>query len=343
MIATPFTEFDSLRSRNRARLLQIVLERGAISRPELGEAMGVSKVTATSIAAELLEEGWLTELGKTEGTTGRPAGLLELHERSGRVLGLDVQPHAIHGASGDLRGAETRRLTKRVRSRKRLNDALLETLEAALEAPPSDGPLRQIVIAVPAPVGPDGVPSQPTNLPELDAGRVLEWSARHGVPVTLENDIKLAAIAEFQRGAARGWSSFALLSERETGVGLGLFLQGRPYRGERGRAGELALVRWPHGRELAVLETLPLPAREVALAQLVGSLAVALDLNALVIHQRPDEARAFDLKRHVLEASVTPLEVKNSVFGDDGPTLGATLEAARIASERLILEVARTR
>jgi predicted NBD/HSP70 family sugar kinase len=328
-------EPPNLRLINRSRLLEHVLERGVASRSEIALSIDLSKVTVTSIVNDLLEEGWLIESGRTEGATGRPAGLVELHPQAGTVIGLDVQPGAIQATTSDLRNLEISERHKSFKSRKRVNDTVLELLEETLQTA-AHGPLRQVVIAVPAPVGADGLPLEPTNFREFDAARVIAWAEKNDVPVRLENDVKLAALAEFDRGVALGTDSFALLAERETGVGLGLFLGGRPYRGEHGRAGELALVRWPYKGRLVPLEKLPLPARETALAQLVGGLAVALDLSLILVHQGSSGAAALELEPSLRELVPAPIRVKSGLFGERGPVLGAMLEATWLAREWLI-------
>ena len=70
-----------------------------------------------------------------------------------------------------------------------------------------------------------------TNIPGLE-GRPFgaELRERLGLPVSLENDINLAAVGERWLGIARGVDDFAFLSVG-TGLGAGLVLRGEPYRG----------------------------------------------------------------------------------------------------------------
>ena len=64
---------------------------------------------------------------------------------------------------------------------------------------------------------------------------------RHGLPVALDNDANAAAIAEWQVGAARGARNVVMLT-LGTGVGGGLILDGRPYRGATGSGAELGHI-----------------------------------------------------------------------------------------------------
>ncbi|HLP70023.1 MAG TPA: ROK family protein [Rhizobium sp.] len=72
-------------------------------------------------------------------------------------------------------------------------------------------------------------------------------AARLRLPVTVDNDVNLAAFAEASRGAGQGKGSLAFVSFG-TGVGMGLVIGGEIVRGEHGRAGEIALL--PFGPDM---------------------------------------------------------------------------------------------
>ncbi len=75
-----------------------------------------------------------------------------------------------------------------------------------------------------------------TNLPFADV-----MTERLGLPVFVDNDANVAAIAEHRAGAARGFNEAVILTIG-TGIGGGLILRGRPYRGAFGSAAELGHV-----------------------------------------------------------------------------------------------------
>jgi predicted NBD/HSP70 family sugar kinase len=62
-----------------------------------------------------------------------------------------------------------------------------------------------------------------------------------GIPLVVDNDANLAALAEHRLGAARGYADAAVLTIG-TNIGLGLILGGRLYRGAHGAAGEIGLL-----------------------------------------------------------------------------------------------------
>jgi glucokinase len=99
---------------------------------------------------------------------------------------------------------------------------------------------RGIAIGVPSAVHPvSGQVLEANNVPgwrELDLGRDLEEHFQ--VPVYLDNDANMAALGEHWRGVARGTRNFVFVAIG-TGLGAGIFVDGRLYRGRSGYAGEI--------------------------------------------------------------------------------------------------------
>ena len=112
--------------------------------------------------------------------------------------------------------------------------------------------LRGIAIGVPGGVDPQtGKVVDANNVPgwrEEDMGRELE--ATFQIPVFLDNDANMAAIGEHWRGVARGIENFVFIA-LGTGIGAGIFVDGRICRGRNGFAGELFRMNleWPRWAE----------------------------------------------------------------------------------------------
>jgi glucokinase len=88
-----------------------------------------------------------------------------------------------------------------------------------------------------------GLILSPPNLPGWDAVPVVELvQRRYGVETRLENDANACALAEWRFGAGRGFRSLVFLTFG-TGMGAGLILNGRLYRGANDTAGEVGHVR----------------------------------------------------------------------------------------------------
>jgi glucokinase len=117
---------------------------------------------------------------------------------------------------------------------------LLETeLEIALETRPG---VAAAGLGVPCTIdSARGVCVSAVNLPLIDVPVRDRISERIGLPVSIDNDGNVAAIAENRIGAARGAREVVLLTIG-TGIGGGLILGGEPYRGARGAGAELGHV-----------------------------------------------------------------------------------------------------
>ena len=84
------------------------------------------------------------------------------------------------------------------------------------------------------------------NVPLADLAFRERMQTRFGLPVGIDNDANVAAIAEWQVGAARGASHVVMLT-LGTGIGGGLILDGRPYRGATGAGAELGHIVVEYG------------------------------------------------------------------------------------------------
>jgi predicted NBD/HSP70 family sugar kinase len=74
---------------------------------------------------------------------------------------------------------------------------------------------------------------------EVDAATELE--RRLGTRAYVDNDANLGALAEVTLGAGRN-ARFAAFVSISSGIGAGIVVDGRPYRGHRGTAGEIGHV-----------------------------------------------------------------------------------------------------
>lgn len=104
-------------------------------------------------------------------------------------------------------------------------------------------PRGVVGVAVPGPLSVrEGVVFDPPNLrgwKHVPLRRMLE--ERLGCPVVLENDANAAAVGEWWKGAGRGARQLVYLTV-STGVGGGLVLEGKLYRGATDTAGEVGHV-----------------------------------------------------------------------------------------------------
>jgi predicted NBD/HSP70 family sugar kinase len=248
MAGTPGTP-RVLRAMNDRAALNLLLEHGPLSRTRIGELTGLSKPTASQLLARLETAGLVVATGTTAGRPGPSAQLYRINPEAGRVAALDVTPDRIVAAvadiGGELRGSHT--VPTKGRQTSRTVGHVTEAVTAAAEAAGIDrARLDQVVIGIPGAFDPvTGRLRYAGHVPGWHSPTLLgELHEALGVPIAVENDVNLAAIAEQRVGAAVGCDDFVLLWAEE-GIGAAIVLGGRLHRGATGGAGEVGYMPLP--------------------------------------------------------------------------------------------------
>ena len=165
-----------------------------------------------------------------------------------RVIGIDAGGTKLLGGVVDEALVVRHRVhrTWRGADRQETLDIFLEAVEEVRAAAPD---VEAVGLGVPALVALDqGVSAWSNHLPIDDIPFRELMSERLGLPVVVDNDANAAALAEHRHGAAQG-TTHAVLLALGTGIGGGLVLDGRLYRGARGFAGELGHLVVDHDGE----------------------------------------------------------------------------------------------
>ncbi|MER7671934.1 ROK family transcriptional regulator [Kitasatospora sp. NPDC096128] len=238
-----------LRAINDRAALELLLEKGPLSRTQIGALTGLSKPTASQLLARLEAAGLVLPVGTTEGGPGPNAQLYQVNPSAGYVAGLDVTNSGIRVAVADITGstlAEHTVATRGVPAAGTVSHVAAAVGEAVRAAGLPAGSLRNVAIGVggaPDPV--TGKLRYASHLPGWHSPRLVEeLTAAVGAPVSIENDVNLAAVAEQASGAAAGFEDFVLLWA-EAGVGAAVVIAGRLHRGFTGGAGEVGYMPVP--------------------------------------------------------------------------------------------------
>ncbi|MEM1273467.1 MAG: ROK family transcriptional regulator [Pseudomonadota bacterium] len=255
--ATPGSNAERSRAYNRGLVLEHIRQEGSAGRAEIARVSGLSTQAVSNIIAELVNEGWLYEAGRRAGQRGLPAVTYAIKADAATALGLEIRPGTLLSALIDLQGqvlfSERRALESAAPDR--VIDLAKVVMERAVSNAQADrGRLIGAGVVMPGPFGQTGLSGRANDLPgwgDIDAAGVL--SAGLDVPVTVENDANAAAIAERVSGVAQGRSTFAYLYFG-TGLGLGMVVDGKIYRGARGNAGEIGHIPVPFGDATIALE-----------------------------------------------------------------------------------------
>jgi len=242
-----------LRQLNSAHVLRAIRTHGPISRAELAKTIGLSKPTVNEVVEGLLGKGTVLE-SEANGAErplrpGRPARLLRFRADFGHVLGIDIGANKLLVVVADLNGDVIASERRPVRARERADAAgLLKQVQAAatnaLAAARTRRSLLQAVgVGTPGVVDPAtgrlSLAPQLGGWENLPLGRRLQRS--FPCPVFVENEVHLSVLAERWRGAAQGIDD-ALFVQAGYGIGGGLLVGGRLYRGANGAAGEIGYL-----------------------------------------------------------------------------------------------------
>src|ERR1700754_797100 len=93
-----------LRALNDRAALELLLARGPLTRAQIGELTGLSKVTASQLVERLEERGLVTRVGEPAGGRGPHAQLYAVPPASAHVVGLDVAADRVVAACADITG-----------------------------------------------------------------------------------------------------------------------------------------------------------------------------------------------------------------------------------------------
>ena len=242
---------QGIRQQNLARVLQEVMESGPRSRAGIAAAVGLTRSTVSSLVEELIARGLLVERElERGGTVGRPGRLVAVSDKKVVGLGLEINVDCLGACildlAGNIRyehfiGRENRGIAVN-----EVLDALGELGRRALESIEGEGLVPVgATIAVPGIV--DGASGMLLRAPNLGWGRLsleAELGRRLGGKhyyVTVENDAKLAALAELWLGRGPQLGDFIYVYG-EIGVGAGLVVNGELLRSGSGLGGELGHI-----------------------------------------------------------------------------------------------------
>ncbi len=233
---------SAMRDINRSAILEIIRRQSPISRTAIAKQLDVSLPTVMRIVDGLIEEGFVRPHGKSEWTGGRRRPLLEFNADGYVVLGVDMGGTKIYGAIADLGGkvldevSVARHGTLGEESFKALTD-LIETL---LASPTLQGRrVRGIGVGAPGiTLHAEGIVTWAYNLNWKDFPLKARLAERYSLPITVDNDVNLAALGELWFGAGQGVQDMILVAIG-TGIGAGIIIDGTLYRGSTEASGEI--------------------------------------------------------------------------------------------------------
>jgi predicted NBD/HSP70 family sugar kinase len=324
---------EELLSTSAGHLFQLLRGGRLRTRRELIRTTGLSRSTVTQRVDALLAAGYLTERGVEASTGGRRPSLLAPNYAPRTILAADLG--ATHGRLAVMDGAGL--VLAEIALESRIDTgpaAVLGRASTALETMMIDAGREPasvcgIGIAVPGPVDVARARLiQPPIMPGWHDYPIREYMAKHfDAPVLVDNDANLMALGETRRYHADAHS--LLFVKVATGIGAGLVLDQRLFRGTDGGAGDLGHVKVPAadglrctcGAQGCLAAVASGAAVAAQLTQLGWQASTSRDVVRLVQDGNPDAVaatrRAGELLGEVLATAINLLNPAVVVLGGD--------------------------
>jgi glucokinase len=217
-----------------------------VTRPDVADACLLSRPTVFAAVQQLEDRGLVRSTGVRSGSLGRSATLYEIAPRAGSLLAVDIGGSYLRVALTDLRGipiAEREAPTGTPGGAAIVAQALDLAKGARAAAGDAGDRLVQAAVSVPGVVHPDGrTVSHASNIDQdepFDFG--TPFTEALDVPVVLENNVNLAALAEAPTVPQDDPSPYVVVSVG-AGIGAGIVHRGTLLRGAHGAAGEVAFL-----------------------------------------------------------------------------------------------------
>jgi glucokinase-like ROK family protein len=244
VVETPGSQ-SSLHRANLERVVRAVRLAGSLTQAEIARSTGLSAATVSNIVRELRDNGTVQVTSTSSG--GRRARSVALSGDAGIVVGVDFGHSHLRVAVGNLAHQVLAEQSEPIDVDASASQGFdrAEQLVARLVESTGISPEKVLGVGLGVP-GPIDVESGALGSTAILPGWSginprQELSDRLGVPVQVDNDANLGALGELVWGGGRGVKDLAYIKVA-SGVGAGLVIDGRIYRGPGGTAGEIGHI-----------------------------------------------------------------------------------------------------
>jgi glucokinase-like ROK family protein len=243
---------ESVRKVNTSLVLNSLRLHAPISRAELATITSLNRSTISNITNALIEEGLVFECDTIESKIGRPGIALALRPEGGAVIGVEIGVGFISVILTDF----VANILWREWSEFSLTKPQLEIIsdaEKLIDQAISFARkkyLRLLGIGLGVPGLVNVQKGELLFAPNLGWQKVplrLMWNQRFQLPLYVENEANLGALAEYYFGVGRNVDNFIYISSG-VGLGGGVIIDGKLFKGGYGFAGEIGHIqRDPQG------------------------------------------------------------------------------------------------
>lgn len=232
----------------KLKILNVIRNKGQVTKQEIARYLNFNLTTITNLVNELLiSYKLLQEVGDNVSTGGRKPKLYQININSGNIIGLDIGGENLRIVMCDIMGNVISSLTSRSQyngDREKLIDGILNLIEKIIaNAGYNKSSISGIGISISGIVDSDsGNIIYCPNIDGLDNFPIKNFlESKTDFPVFIDDSVRCMAIAEKHYGIAKEYDNFLFISLGK-GIGMGIYVNGKIYRGSMGLSGELGHI-----------------------------------------------------------------------------------------------------
>ncbi len=242
---------ELIKDLNRSLVIDLVRLQGNISRTDIAKVTGLGLSTITNIIEELIKENLVTEVGTGDSHGGRKPVLLKFNGDYGVIVGMKIEKQDVKMCLANLEGkiSHKHQFSYTSKEAMQLTTVIIEQLEGFIKRNESDSKVVGIGIATPGLVDQENNEVVYSPILKMDHGDLKPIGRHFDVPLIIDNDANVFALAEKWIGAGRDYRNFIGVTVG-AGVGAGIVIDHTLFRGDFGGAGELGHITINQGDRL---------------------------------------------------------------------------------------------
>jgi predicted NBD/HSP70 family sugar kinase len=234
-------DHSDIKTNNKKRIIKLLAHERELTKLEVSRKLDISVPTVSTIVGELIEEGILEEAGMATSTGGRKPVIIRFLPQSRYSIGIDLGKNFIRAVITDLDG-------KIVEDKEQFLEAINEAVvldnikslvdNTLCENESIKDKVLGIGISLPGTVKESELKLEIAPNLKLKNLCFKELENYFKLPVYVENEANAGALAESNLGIAKKLNNLIYISITE-GIGGGIIINERMYKGKSRRAGEI--------------------------------------------------------------------------------------------------------
>lgn len=228
---------------NRSLILSSLRKYPSQTRAKLSKRTGLTRSTISNLTDELIKKDFIHEVGYEQSTGGRRGILLELNPDGGSAIAIKINASSVQCALSNLVGEILWHKLIPISSTD--STYVLDICKRLIQEAIEQNAGQRLILGIG--VGTTGIISEDGDViysKFMDWNNISfrhEWETIFNLPVSVDNEVSLAAFGENHYGSATNDSHFMYI-EIGYGLGAGIVINGQLYQGMNGYAGEVGYM-----------------------------------------------------------------------------------------------------